>query len=68
MAQTLLTAIQIICDFGELDPDYKMVYFKDANDVEIIVNLNNISMIELPLLAVEDAICHNLEEMSMDVE
>lgn len=68
MAQTLLTAIQIIFDFGELDSDYNMVYFKDANDVEIIVNLNNISMIELPLLAVEDAICHNLEEMSMDVE
>ena len=56
-------AIDIIYDFGELNYEDRIVCFDDTNGSEIIVNLNNISMIEMPLLAIEDIICKKLEEL-----
>lgn len=58
---TLTYAIQTIFEFGELDPENKIVYFSNDAGEEIIINLNNISMMELPLLEVEDIICRGLE-------
>lgn len=62
--QTLTDAVQTIYEVGELDCGNKIVYFEDDNGTEIITNLNNISMIELPLLAVEDIICQELEDLT----
>lgn len=59
--QTLIYAIEAIYEFGELDSANKIVYFNHSSGAEIIINLNNISMIELPLLEVENIICQDLE-------
>ena len=61
--QTLIYAIETIFEFGELDSDNKMVYFNDSYEAEIILNLNNVSMMELPLLEVENVICQDLEDV-----
>ena len=34
-----------------------MLYYSDLNGTEIIVNMREISLIELPLVKTEDAIC-----------
>lgn len=60
--QSLIYAIETIFEFGDLDSENKIVYFCDSGEAEIIVNLNNISMIELPLLEVENVICQELED------
>lgn len=64
--QTLTDAIESVFDFEELDPEERVIYFEDSNGCEIILNLNNISMIELPLLATEKVICQKYEEMSKE--
>lgn len=60
--QTLTDAIELIYDFGELDSDGRIIYCADTIGAEMIVNLNNISMIEAPLAAVENIICQKLED------
>lgn len=59
--QTLTSAVQFVYDFGELQD--KIIYFNQLSGAEIIINLDNISLMELPLLAVEDEICREFEEM-----
>lgn len=59
--QTLTDAIQLVYDYGELDSDNKIIYFADTSGAETIVNLDNISMIEAPLAAIENIICQELE-------
>lgn len=61
--ETLTDAIDSIYDFGDLDSENRIVCFEDMNGSEIIVNLHNISMIEMPLLAVENIICKKQEEL-----
>lgn len=67
MYQTLTDAIANIFDFGENDSENESVFFEDLNGCEIIVNLNNTSMIELPLMTVENVICKKMEELFEDL-
>lgn len=60
--QTLIYAIQSIFEFGKFYLYNNIVDFRDSGGTEIIINLNNISMIELPLLEVENVICEESED------
>lgn len=60
-SETFTCAIQSAYEFGELQQDDLIVRFFDSDGMEVILNLNNISMIEAPLLAIENIICQDMD-------
>ena len=60
--QNLTDAVTFVYDFGSIAAEDEMPYISDLDGTEMIINLNNISMIELPLAAVEDIICLSFDE------
>lgn len=60
--ETFTCAVRSAYEFGELQHDDLIVRFFDSDGTEIILNLNNISMIEAPLLAIENIICQDMEQ------
>lgn len=60
--ESLSEEIVAIYDYGKDAFVEKFLYFQDWNGGEIIINVENVSMLELPLLEVEEAICDSMEE------
>lgn len=58
--ETISDAISDIYDFNELEEN--VLYFSDYGGAELIVNMRNISFMELPLLKLEEAICKKMDE------
>ena len=63
---TVLT-LQSIYEFEIFDDINKRMLFYEENESELFVNIENISMIELPLLLVENRICEMQEEFLNDI-
>lgn len=63
---TVLT-LQSIYEFEIFDDINKRMLFYKENESELFVNIENISMIELPLLLVENRICEMQEEFLNDI-
>lgn len=59
---TLLSTIMSIYEFSELALEEKTIAFETDDNIEMIVNLDHISAIELPMAKIEDAICSTLVE------
>ncbi len=55
--ENVSSTLSILYDFDETDPPESMLLFQDTNGAEIMVKLDNISIMELPLHKVEEAIC-----------
>lgn len=54
---SLVSEIERLYNFDNDEYTDNMLYYSDWNGVEIIVNMRAISLIELPLVKTEDAIC-----------
>lgn len=61
--ETISSEVSRILDFGDEVPASKMLYYTTDDGVEIILNMQNVSLLAMPLLKVEDAICTFLEEL-----
>ena len=59
---TLLSTIMSIYEFSELALEEKTIAFETDDNIEMIVNLDPISAIELPMAKIEEAICSTLLE------
>lgn len=55
--------ISSIYDFGETSLDEQYLFYQDYNGTEIFLNADIFSILELPLIGVEDKICSVLDEM-----
>lgn len=64
--QTLTGAIRSVYDEEEFTE--KIVHFRDVSGVEIILDLDNISMLEIPLLAVEETLYRELDGILYNVD
>lgn len=63
-ASEIIDEIELICMYGESSGDEKYVSFRDYNGAITFINTENISVIELPLVQTEAAICRNqLEDL-----
>ena len=54
---SLVSEIERLYNFDNDEYADNMLYYSDLNGAEIIVNMREISLIELPLVKTEDAIC-----------
>lgn len=54
--------IEMLYNFDSDEYTEDMLFFSDCNGTEIIVHTREIALIELPLIAAEDAICAYLQE------
>lgn len=54
---SLVSEIERLYNFDNDEYADNMLYYSDLNGAEIIVNMREISLIELPLIKTEDAIC-----------
>lgn len=59
--ESLSSSIIEIYDFEETEDSKDILFFTEENSVEHIINMKKVSMIELPLLQVENAICESWE-------
>ena len=66
--ETVSSEVSRILDFGDSIAAEKILHFDTMDGVEIILNMKNISLLVLPLLKVEDAICSCWEELTDDQE
>ena len=57
--ETISDEISCIYDFGKDAVTEKVLYCEDVNGAELLINMENVSMFELPLLKIEKAICDN---------
>lgn len=55
-----------ILDFGDEVPATKILHYNTEDGIEIILNTQNVSLLAMPLLKVEEAICSYLEELTED--
>ena len=58
----LLSTIMSVYEFSDLGLEEKNIVFETEDSIEMIVNLDHISAIELPMAKIEDAICSTLLE------
>lgn len=61
--ENISAEISYLYDFGDAEFLDHILYYFDISGTELMINLNNISILELPLLKLEDAICRKHEEM-----
>lgn len=54
--------VSLLYGFEEKELSGKILFYSDINGAEYFINMSNISMIELPLLKVEEKICKVLDE------
>jgi len=66
--ESLTDKISSVYEFGKDENDNHFLLFKNYDEAELLINWNTVSMIELPLLPVEDAICRVVDEMLPDEE
>lgn len=59
---SLVGEIERVCVFGD-DIHEKYIAFSDNNGADIMINTDNISLIELPLVKVEEAILQGYQKM-----
>lgn len=59
--ETLSGEISIIYDFGKTEVADNVILVTDYQDSEIVINLKNVSMIQSPLIQVENAICSEFD-------
>lgn len=59
-ASSLVSEIEMLYNLGSDEYTSTMLYYSDWNGTEIIVNMREISLIELPLDKVEETICTDL--------
>lgn len=64
--ETVSSEVSRILDFGDSVSAQKTLRFDTTEGVEIILNMKNVSILAMPLLKVEDAICSCWEELIDD--
>ena len=64
--ETVSSEVSRILDFGDSIATEKTLRFDTIEGAEIILNVKNISILAMPLLKVEDAICSCWEELNDD--
>ena len=64
--ESVTSEVSQILDFGEDAILHKFLYYTADDGVEVMLNMQNVSLIAMPLLKVEDAICSYLEELLED--
>lgn len=64
--ETVSSEVSRILDFGDSVSAQKTLRFNTTEGVEIILNMKNVSILAMPLLKVEDAICSCWEELIDD--
>lgn len=60
--QSLSLEISLIYEFGDEASDERFLFFQDYDGTENFSNKDNVSIIELPLFNIEEAICKEQEE------
>lgn len=66
-SDSLISEIEVLYDFEDSSTSDRMLSFTDFNGAEILFNMDNIALVELPYLAVEDAIARGREEMLREI-
>ena len=62
---TVSTELLSVYDYEDIEPDDNTLSFTDFDGMEIFITIKNISMMELPLLQVENAVANIFKEVSM---
>ena len=66
-ADDLAFPVTTIYEAGEpLDGPY--IVFRDSQEMEVVINLRNVSMLKLPLAATEEAIAQAQAEFMVEIE
>ena len=55
--ESITREISTVYDYGKSSADKRVLFYQDLKGTRILINMNNITFIELPLLKTEDAIC-----------
>lgn len=61
--ENVTSEVSQILDFGDDAMLHKFLYYTTDDGIEVMLNMQNVSLIAMPLLKVEDAICSVLEEL-----
>lgn len=61
--ESVSTEISGIYNFGDSQFSENVLFFTDIDGSEIFINMKNVSMLELPLLKVEEAICNEWDKI-----
>lgn len=61
--ESVSSEVSQILDFGDAAILHKFLYYTVDEGIEVMLNMQNVSLIAMPLLKVEDAICSVLEEL-----
>lgn len=61
--ESISSEVSQILDFGDDALVHKFLYYTVDDGIEVILNMQNVSLIAMPLLKVENAICSVLEEL-----
>lgn len=61
--ESVTSEVSQILDFGDNAILHKFLCYTADGGIEIMLNMQNVSLIAMPLLKVEDAICSYLEEL-----
>ena len=64
--ENVTSEVSQILDFGDNAILHKFLYYTADDGIEVMLNMQNVSLIAMPLLKVEDAICSYLEELLDD--
>lgn len=55
--------VSALYDFGESAFDEQALFCRDSGGIELMLKMDNIALLDLPLLKLEDAICESLKEL-----
>ena len=61
--ESVTSEVSQILDFADDAILHKFLYYTADDGIEVMLNMQNVSLIAMPLLKVEDAICSYLEEL-----
>ena len=60
--ENISSEISSIYEFDDFEFYENVLYFSDINGMENLINLNKVSMIEVPFVKIEDIICKTIED------
>lgn len=64
--ESISSEISDIYSFGDTSCAENILFYNDFNGAKRFINMNNISVMEIPLLKIEDAICKCFDEIMED--
>ena len=62
-ADDLTSMVATVYAYDEYIDDWSRLFVEDIGGTEIIINMKNLSFMEMPMTKIENSICENLKEI-----